>query len=342
MSKNLGIVVPDKGTGKVAPAKPVELWQPGPGEILFRVEAAAQNPVDQYQADFGYLVESFPLILGVDGAGVVESVGPDVSTFKPGDRIATMTPLGKASKYGVFQQHAVAKVAATIHIPSSWSFDEAATLPLAFITAAIGVHTQLGVPLPLDGGKYSPDVGTDEWFLVWGGSSSVGATAIQLAKAAGFKVVATASKANAEYVKSIGADVVLDYKDPNIVEQIHSVASLSLAYDAISQPPTQEGSINALTDGGKVAIVLPYNGTAPDGVEVLSVLASNVHNPEEASNLKGYVELWQVLIDAGKLKPHPVKVLHNGLNSIDEGFDLQRQSKISGYKVIYHPQETKE
>jgi len=49
MSKNLGIVVLDKGSGKLGPAKPVELWQPGPGELLFRVEAAAQNPVDQYQ-----------------------------------------------------------------------------------------------------------------------------------------------------------------------------------------------------------------------------------------------------------------------------------------------------
>ncbi|EJT98744.1 GroES-like protein [Dacryopinax primogenitus] len=343
MSKNLAIVVPSAASGKLAPAKPVDIPTPGHGELLIRVEACAQNPVDPVQAATGYAVASFPIILGCDAAGVVlESTGQDVGSFKAGDHVATLTPLGRESKYGTYQRYCVTKAASSIKIPESMPFDQAATLPLGFYTAAIGVHTMLGVPIPLEKGKVSRDVGIGEWMLVWGASSSVGAAAVQLAKAAGFHVVATASKHNFEYVKSLGTDVVLDYHDRNVIEKIHAAASLSLAFNAISTLQTTEACMAALTDGGKVANVLPFDGVKPDGVEVLVVQSTVLNQPEHLEELKAFTALWQALVDAGKLKPSPVQLMPDGLNSIDHGFELQHDHKISGHKLVYLPQETPE
>ncbi|KZO97059.1 GroES-like protein [Calocera viscosa TUFC12733] len=341
MSKNLAIVVPSKGSGKLAPAKPIELPTPGEGELLIKVEAVAQNPVDPMQADLGFAVTSFPTILGIDAAGTVVSVGAGVSTFAPGDRVAAMTPVA-AAVYGAYQQYCLAKTSGAIHVPASLSFDEAATLPLAFYTAAMGLHSLLGVPIPLNAqDKVSRDVGADEWILVWGASSSVGALALQLAKAAGFHVVATASPANFHYVKSLGANVVLDYHDPAVVEKIQASASLSLAYDAISTGSTTDACIAALSsEGGKVAVSLPYSGNAPDSVEVLPVTSALLYSPGREAELEGLTRLWQALVNEGKLKPNPVKIMPRGLNSIDDGLDLQRQYKISAQKLVYHPQET--
>lgn len=343
MSKNLGILIPSKGSGKLGPPVPVDFPTPGLGELVLRVEAAAQNPIDAVQADIGFFVASFPTILGVDAAGVVEAVGPDVATFKAGDRIATMTPLVHDPAYGVYQQYCLAKAAGSIILPESYSFDEAATLPVAFLTAGIGLHTLLGVPIPLSEGKLSPVVaqGGGDWLLVWGGSSSCGALAVQLGKAAGFQVVATASKGNWDYVKSLGADALLDYHDADIVDKIQSTASLSLAFNAVGSPAATEACAAALTDGGKVATTLPYDGPVPEGVEVLAVASEAIFEEKHTEELEGLRKLWQALVDAGKLKPTPVQVMPNGLNSIDEGFDLQRQGKISARKLVYHPQETK-
>ncbi|KZT50837.1 GroES-like protein [Calocera cornea HHB12733] len=338
---NLAIVVPGKGASPLAPARPVDLPVPGEGELLVKVEAAGQNPVDTMQAAVGYIVPSFPIIVGVDCAGSVVSLGPGVSSFAPGDRIAAYTPLGQASQYGAYQQYCLARAAAAIHLPASLSYDSAATLPLAFYTAAIGLHLLLGVPVPLDeAGTLAPDVGADEWILVWGASSSVGAAAVQLAKAAGFHVVATASPANFAYVQTLGADVVLDYHDPAIVDSIQSTASLSLAFDAISQPPTTTACLAALSsEGGKIAITLPYAGAVPDSVELLGVNASALHS-RMLHDVPELTRLWQALINEGKLRPHPFKIMPHGLNSIDAGFALQREGKISAQKLVYHPQET--
>ncbi|KZO97061.1 NAD(P)-binding protein [Calocera viscosa TUFC12733] len=349
MSKNVGIVISSAPSGKLAPAQPVELPTPGEGELLIKIEAAAQNPVDQLQADGIFPVASFPALVGTDAAGTVVSLGPGVARFAINDRVATMTPLIDAAKYGTYQQYCVSKAAGTIHLPASLSFDEAATFPLAFYTAAMGVHWLLGVPLPLDEtGKVAADVGTDEWFLVWGASSSVGAFAVQLAKAAGFHVIATASPANFEYVKSLGADVVLDYHDRAVsclyqLDKIQAAASFSLAYDAISEGSTTDACIASLSsEGGKVIITLPYSGNAPDSVEVIRVLSGTAYVPEKKEDTAGLTRLWQALVNEGRLKPNPVKasVMPNGLNSIDEGFDLQRKHKVSGQKLVYHPQET--
>lgn len=139
---------------------------------------------------------------------------------------------------GSFQKYSVALAQATTPLPDSIPFESAAVLPLALSTAAAGLYKEdgLGLPLPTTNPK-----STGKTLLVWGGSSSVGATAIQLARASGLSVIATASKRNSELVKKLGADEVFDYSTPSIVSDL--VAHLKNkqvtgAYDGMSFPQT--------------------------------------------------------------------------------------------------------
>lgn len=146
-------------------------------------------------------------------------------------------------------------------IPDSLSFEEAAVLPLAISTAAAGLYQKSVLELPFPSTNPQP---TGKTLLVWGGSSSVGATAIQLAVASGVKVVATASRKNHDFVKSLGAVAVVDYKSPNVVEELLAAidqqgGGLVGAYDAISEPSSLQ-HIGALTD--KVG-VLPVAAVLP-------------------------------------------------------------------------------
>lgn len=146
-------------------------------------------------------------------------------------------------------------------IPDSISFEEGAVLPLAISTAAAGLYqkTHLGLPFP----STNPQP-TNQTLLIWGGSSSVGATAVQLAVASGLKVVATASTRNHDFVKSLGATKVVDYSSSSVVDDILAAikevgGSFAGVYDAISEPGSLK-HIGAVTDKlgvTPVAVVLP-------------------------------------------------------------------------------------
>jgi len=344
MAQNIGILITEENqkAKKLAPATPTELWEPGPGEARIRVEAAAQNPVDWKQVDHNFGIPSYPFINGVDVAGVVDKLGEGVTKFKVGDRVVTMTVFAQAAKYGIYQKYCLVRENATIHIPEGYSFDEAATVPLAYWTAALGLYNALQLPIPLSEGKSKANI-QGETLLVWGGSSSVGALAVQLGVVSGFRVISTASPHNFAYVKSLGAEKVLDYHAADIVDQIKALApNLRYAYDAISENGSVESIFATLSHpSSEVALVLAYSGTAPEGVKLGRIFAGGIWQSGHEEEIESLTPLWDVLMKEGKIKPNPVLLMKDGLNSIDEGFDLMRQGKVSGQKLVYHPWETK-
>lgn len=134
-----------------------------------------------------------------------------------------------------YQTFSVALERLVAALPSHLSFEEGAVMPLAISTAAAGLYLPEYLDLPLPSSTPRP---TDKTLLVWGGSSSVGATAIQLATASGMKVIATASQSNHDFVRSLGAVEVFDYKSPFVVQGL--VARLQDSklvgiYDAIGE-----------------------------------------------------------------------------------------------------------
>jgi len=214
-------------------------------QIVIRNRAVAVNPFDwMIQAAPGMICPwmKLPFVLGSDCSGEVVEVGKGVSRFKVGDRVLGHA-LGVDKKRndvteGAFQHYTRLLEHMSSPIPSTLSFESAAVLPLGLSTAACGLfqkdHLALQHP-----SRNPPHTG--ETLLVWGGSTSVGSNAIQLAVAAGYDVIATASPANFAYVRSLGATQVLDYSDPNVVRDLIKMFAGKLCAGALAIGATSAG-----------------------------------------------------------------------------------------------------
>ncbi len=204
--------------------KPAPYTTPRENEIVVKNHAVAVNPIDwltQSVGDVMFPWIKYPFILGSDVAGEVVEVGTAVSRFKVGDRV-----LGHAvgadrkrnsSAEGAFQEYTVLLAHMASPIPDAMGYENAAVLPLTLSTAACGLFQkdQLALRHP----SASPEP-TGKTLLVWGGSTSLGSNAIQLAVAAGYEVIATASPKNFAYVKRLGASQAFDYRSRTVVTDV--------------------------------------------------------------------------------------------------------------------------
>lgn len=180
-------------------------------DLLVEVKAVSVNPVDTKVRAPKDAVEDPPRILGWDASGIVESVGPEVTLFKPGDEVyyaGDITRSGSNSEFQLVDERIVGAK------PKSLSFAEAAALPLTAITAYESFFHRLGIDR--DGASAGESV------LIIGAGGGVGSIAIQLAKAAGLIVIATASRSETiDWVKELGADHVINHREP-MVEQVRA------------------------------------------------------------------------------------------------------------------------
>ncbi len=204
--------------------KPAPYTSPGDNEIVVKNGAVAINPVDWLKQDTGDLMFSwikYPFILGMDVAGEIVEIGSGVSHFKVGDRVLGHA-LGMSEEpnnpaQSAFQTYTVLLAHMASPIPSTLSYESAAVLPLGMSTAACGLFQkdQLALQYP----SLTPKP-TGKTLLVWGGSTSVGSNAIQLAVAAGYEVITTASPKNFDYVKKLGASQAFDYNSKTIIDDL--------------------------------------------------------------------------------------------------------------------------
>lgn len=195
----------------------VAMPEPAANEVRVKVAATALNPVDYKIAERG--AESYPHILGLDVAGTIDAVGSGVSGWKKGDRVYYHGNLRKAGGYA---EYALSDADALAKIPESVSFAHAAGLVTAGFTAYQAIHLRA----PLKKGQT---------VLIHGGSGGVGGFAIQLAKRLGLNIIATASPKNFDYVRSLGAHHVVDYKGDvgAEVKKITNGRGVDLALDSV-------------------------------------------------------------------------------------------------------------
>lgn len=314
---------------------------PAAHEVVVRAHAVAINPVDWKIQDYDFFVESYPFILGTDAAGTIETVGSSVTSFQPGDRvIAHMDGLGTHDiANNAYQTYVKTNATLVAKLPENVSYTDGVVLPLALSTASAGLFEKdfLGLPLPV-AGKKAEDTG--KVVLVWGGSSSVGATAVQLATAAGVKVATTASAHNHQFVRDLGAEFVFDHTKDGVVDEI--VAALkgkgefAGVYDAISVEDTLKKSsqVAAALAGKKfVATVLPPpEGSIADGVSANGVFAVSIASNEVGPAVWGKF-VTQALKD-GSLKTKPdALVVGKGLEKIQEGVD-KNKAGVSAKKIV--------
>lgn len=253
---------------------PVPTPTPGADEVLVRVRAVAVNPVDWVVQGTGpvtYRWLRYPAVLGSDVAGEVVAVGPDVTRFRVGDRVfglATGTDRGRdPMREGAFQEVTTLLERLVAPTPEGLGDTEAAVLPLAVSTAACALFqpAHLGLTMPgADEQAGSTDRGV---VVVWGGSTSVGMQAVQLARAAGYDVVSTASPRNADLVRSLGAELVVDHHDEHAVDQLVTGIAGRRVVGAVALGTTSAAAcIRVLRRTGGTALALASTPVSLDGL----------------------------------------------------------------------------
>jgi NADPH:quinone reductase-like Zn-dependent oxidoreductase len=222
MTDNTALWLPSKRSAFAV--GPAPLPEAQAGEVIIRTRAIAVNPFDRLIQTSGDLMTpflSYPAVLGTDVAGEVVAVGKGVTRFAVGDRVlgfasGTDKTRNRAAE-GAFQAYVVLLEHMTSPIPDALLFQDAAVLPLGISTAACALFQvdYLAMNAPS-----SEVVSSGQTLLVWGGSTSVGVNAVQLAIAAGYDVVATASPRNHALLKQLGATLVYDYRSPTVVADL--------------------------------------------------------------------------------------------------------------------------
>ncbi|WP_109030715.1 NADP-dependent oxidoreductase [Streptomyces rubrogriseus] len=212
--------------------------EPRPNEVLVRVRAAGVNPTDwKHRATGGFLGEP-PFVLGWDVSGVVESVGIGVAAFRPGDEVFGMLsyPFG----HGSHAEYVTAPARTFTRKPSGIDHVQAGALPLVSLTAWQALVERA-------------EVQPGQRVLVHAAAGGVGHVAVQIAKARGARVIGTASAAKHEFLRSLGADETVDYRETDFAEAVKDV---DVVLDTIGGD-TSLRSLRVLRPGGVVVSILP-------------------------------------------------------------------------------------
>ncbi|PEV45666.1 NADPH:quinone reductase [Bacillus thuringiensis] len=277
-------------------------------EVLIRIHATSVNPVD-WKIRKGDLQEqlrfSFPITLGLDVAGVIEEVGKDVECFNIGDKVFTKPEnIGKGS----YAEFIAVQLDLVSHMPNNISYEEAASIPLAGLTAWQSL---------IDYAK----IKENDRVFIHAGAGGVGSLAIQIAKSFGAFVATTASSKNKEFLQSLGADLVIDYKKDKFEEL---VSDFDIVLDTIGGE-VQEKSFRIIKPGG--------------------VLVSIVHEPlQKVEGIKSgflwlkpngkQLEELSALIVHGKIKPIISKVVPFNEAGVREAHILSEGQHVRGKIVI--------
>ncbi|MEI9401124.1 NADP-dependent oxidoreductase [Mesorhizobium argentiipisi] len=258
---------------------------PKPGEVLVRAKAAGLNPVDgAVRGGYFPLLGEPPFILGWDISGTVAALGSGVTAFKLGDEVFGMPRFPKQA--GAYAELAAAPVDEIAAKPAAIDHTHAAALPLAGLTAWQGLVRHGGLQ-------------AGQRVLVHAGAGGVGHLAVQIAKARGAWVASTASPDKTDYVRSIGADEVIDYTSDDFTGK---AGNIDLVLDPIGGDHADK-SLEVLRDGGVLVSLLDVHDATRAKASARGV---RVERMSVVPDREGLVELAR-LVDVRKLMPHVAK-----------------------------------
>ncbi|KAH7409111.1 chaperonin 10-like protein [Cadophora sp. MPI-SDFR-AT-0126] len=320
-------------------------------EILVKVHVVALNPTDYRHIDG---ISPPGCIVGCDFAGEVAKVGSHAAKdWKVGDRVAGAVHGGLYPDRGSFAEFLKADGDLVWKVPNTVRDEEAATFGVSAVTAMLALNVRLGLPWIGDtasGGQHGQQKPT---ILVYAGSTAAGLFAIQIAKAAGYTVVSTASQHSFDLVREYGADAVFDYRSPNVAQDISKQhPDISLAVDCIS-----EKSSISICDavigpkGGKVITVLPISGQdKTQGIKHELIMSYTLFGrafqwlppvgpkfPVVEGDRESLARFYKGLpewIAGGAIKALPYLEDGAGFEGILEGLEKLRAGKISGKKLV--------
>ncbi|PSR81485.1 putative zinc-binding alcohol dehydrogenase domain-containing protein cipB [Coniella lustricola] len=309
----------------------------GDGEIIVKVAVAAINPMDWYVQLMGanlFPWLKYPYTPGSDVAGEVVEVGPGVTRFKKGDRIVSLAA-GFDSRNGGFQTYAALLAGLSSPIPDDLDYADAAVLPLGLATAAAGLFQK--DHLALDYPKVGGATANGKTVLIWAGSSSVGSNAIQLAVAAGYEVITTASPKNFDYCKKLGAAHVFDYKSDTLTEDLlRAFKGKTSAGGFAIQRGCEKVIFEVIskTEGNKfVTCAMPVPEDKPEGIGAKFIFSSTIKDNEVGPLI--FEEYLPVALakKAHQIAPPP-RIIGHGLDKIQEGYNLGKSGATSAQKLV--------
>ncbi|KAJ4253949.1 hypothetical protein NW762_010348 [Fusarium torreyae] len=380
MATHLAAVLLAKGQPFEIQSRPTP--KPGPGELLIAVKSVAINPADAIMRDQGRFIATYPTVIGFDMSGLVLEVGEGVPSgvsedglgpgFQLGTRIAAYSASAWRScdpDYGPFQERCLVPWQHAVPLlDRSMSWNSAATLPVS-VQVPLSAWDAMGIPRMEEAiasvpGSISSDadsghentVEKKEALLIWGASSSIGTMGVQTARllcedpnSPFAAVYATAGSVNKDYVSSLGAERVFDYKDPRVVDAIIAAAKqdglvLRNCFLATGDLALCQAVLKAFVGEGQgvgkkaakigSAPLLPPDAKVVDGVEVFFVMPSMVEK-ERLDQFRYWMGTWlRSNLVKRTIRPSPdPRVIGKGLEAINVGLDKMLQG-VSCEKLV--------
>jgi len=307
--------------------------EPGPTEVLVKVNAVSVNPIDTYiRAGIVGMATKFPYILGCDLAGVVEKCGAGLSRLKTGDRVwgSNQSLFGRA---GTFAEYAAVDEKWLYPTPKDQTDASAAAGALVGLTAHLGLFLKAGLR-------------SGEVVFVNGGAGGVGSAVIQLAKAVGAKVITTAGRAETlATCRQLGADLAVDYHDPNMDDEIREFAKphggINVWFET-QREPTLERTVGLMAKRGRIVLMagrtarpeFPVGPFYVNDLRMFGFAMFNASPEEQATSAAALNEFFQ----QGKWKPQiglqlPLSEARKA-HEIQEANTLGKAGTLSGKIVL--------
>ena len=282
-----------------------------------------------------------------------------MASFKPGDRVAAFHEM--LTPHGSFSSCAVAPASTTFHLSPNISFEEGATIPLAAMTAALGLYQRLELPLP-----WLP-VQSRTPLVIYGAASAVGAFAVKLARLSGIHPLICVAGRGKSFVETLiereKGDTVVDYRDGDeavvagLKNALGKGEKLKYAFDAVSDKGSYQNLGKVMDEEeGRITFVLPrkkYDGVA-DGVQKSFTQVGKVHSDrfpglkgeKSREGLLGDQEFGEVMygflgrgLAKGWFKGHPFEVVQGGLEGIEGALRNLKEGKASAVKYVFRIEE---
>ncbi|KAK3311934.1 chaperonin 10-like protein [Apodospora peruviana] len=325
---NTQYIVAEKGSALTPTATAIPITT-SPTDVLIRLKAIAINPADCKMIDHGHRVTSSgPVVAGLDGAGVVEAVGTGVTRFSVGDEVFAQFP---APEVVSFQDFAVVHESMVAKKPATWSFEDAASLPVCYLTALLSLGIGIKMPIPFI--KDGPTFGLKPSSVLVLGASSASLSPNLPHLGDQFPTH------HGHLVDTLGVDAAFDRSSSSLVSDVRQATPCSRGVDAIidvvGAGRTQKDIFDAFDSASAKRYAQVWTGDAetevPDGVE------STLFRVRDLPQLSGARDvLWALerLLEEGKYKlPLPVRIVGRGFQGLEKGLELMRHG-VSGEKLV--------
>ena len=282
--------------------------EPQDNEVLVEVVATSVNPIDRRLRSGElqeYITRTFPVVPGWDLAGKIAKVGAKVTDWQVGDEVLGLA-FTWSIQHGSYAEYCPIDTASITEKPASISFEQAAALPLVSLTAWQAL-SEFG------------ELKAGQSVFIQAGAGGVGSVAIPMAKHLGAKVYTTTSAKNHDYVKSLGADVIIDYNADDYESALrqHETNGVDLVLEALLGNGTAEAAIRLTKDGGRVAYM---NNEPPDmdEIKLRNIKAEFLHHRPDGAMLRELVDLYE----SGKISLPKVQV-----RPLEEAMDAHLESE---------------